>query len=96
MKSFTEQLAFVWQGLKKGYSYDGCTGVPDFDFGQDCCGEHDFHYQDNDITRAEADRRLRKCIQKKGYIILPWVYWLGVRIFGGQYWNKKQNENTLS
>jgi hypothetical protein len=89
---FLEQARIVRQGFSKGVKYDGCTGVPDFDFGADCCGEHDYHYQQSDINRAEADRRLRKCIQQKGYIVLPWVFWLGVRLFGGRYYRKKQNE----
>jgi hypothetical protein len=86
---FKDQCKIVWEGAKKGFSYDGCSAVPDFNFGADCCGEHDFHYQDKNISRAEADKRLRECIQKKGYIVLPWVYWAGVRLFGGMFWNKK-------
>jgi hypothetical protein len=89
---FWEQVAVVRDGFRKGVHYDGCTAVPDFDFGADCCGEHDYHYQLGDITRSEADTRLRQCIRKKGYIVLPWVFWLGVRIFGGGYYRKKQNE----
>jgi len=89
---FADQVRVVREGFKRGVYYDGCTGVPDFDFGADCCGEHDFHYQQTDISRAEADKRLRQCIRKKGYIILPWVFWLGVRIFGRKYYRTKQNE----
>ena len=92
---FKEQCKLVYEGLQKGFKYDGCTAVPDFDFGSDCCGEHDYHYQANDSTRAEADKRLRECIQKKGYIVLPWIYWLGVRIFGKQYWKAKQNAKEV-
>lgn len=92
---FKEQCKLVYDGLSKGFKYDGCTAVPDFNFGSDCCGEHDYHYQANDITRAEADKKLRECIRKKGYFVLPWVYWLGVRLFGGAYWRKKQSETTV-
>lgn len=91
---FKEQCKLVYEGLQKGFKYDGCTAVPDFNFGADCCGEHDFHYQANDVTRAEADKRLRQCIQKKGYLVLPWVYWFGVRVFGRSFWKKKQHENS--
>jgi hypothetical protein len=83
---FQEQCRIVWDGLKKGVKYDGCTAVPDFDFGADCCGEHDYHYQLGDVTRAEADRKLRECLRKKGYFLLPWAYWLGVRIFGARFY----------
>ena len=93
---FKEQLQLVKEGFAKGFKYDGCTAVPDFDFGSDCCGEHDYHYQAGQISRAEADARLRKCIQRKGYVVLPWVYWLGVRIFGHNYYKRKQNETISS
>lgn len=88
--NFREQCALVFRGLKRGFKYDGCTAVPDFDFGSDCCGEHDYHYQDRTITRAEADRRLRDCLRKKGYVVLPWIYWAGVRVFGWCFWKKRQ------
>jgi hypothetical protein len=88
---FKDQCKLVWEGVKKGYKYDGCTASPDLNFGSDCCGEHDYHYQDTDVSRAEADKRLRECIQKKGYIVLPWVYWLGVRIFGSRHYKKSRN-----
>lgn len=85
---FKEQLKVVWEGIKRGFTYDGCTAVPDFDFGADCCAEHDMYYQSQEITRKEADKRLRQCIQKKGYVVLPWIYWAGVRCLGWYYWNK--------
>lgn len=89
---FADQCRVVWDGMKRGVKYDGCTAVPDFDFGFDCCGEHDAHYQLGDISRAEADKKLRECIRKKGYFILPWVYWLGVRIVGRNYYQKQKKE----
>lgn len=86
---FREQCEIVWNGLKQGVKYDGCTGVPDFDFGADCCGEHDYHYQTGDISRAEADKRLRECLRRKGYFVLPWVYWLGTRLLGWKFYKGK-------
>lgn len=86
---FAEQCRVVWDGLKKGVKYDGCTGVPDFDFGSDCCAEHDAHYQLGDITRAEADKKLRECIIKKGYPGIAWAYWLGVRLIGWRFYKGK-------
>lgn len=91
---FKDQVALVRAGFAKGVKYDGCTAVPDFDFGADCCGEHDYHYQIGDITRAEADKRLRECIKKKGYSGLAWAYWLGVRLFAGGVWKRYRNEET--
>jgi hypothetical protein len=96
--SFKEQWAIVKAGYAKGVKYDGCTGVPDFDFGADCCGEHDAHYQMGDVSRWRADRNMRECIRKKGYFLLPWAYWLGVRLFAGGVWKRyreaKLNEST--
>jgi hypothetical protein len=60
---------------------DGCTFAPDMVF-YDCCVEHDIDYSTGTVNRAEADRKLRVCIRAKGYPILCWVYWLGVRLFG--------------
>jgi hypothetical protein len=68
--------------LKKS---DGCTASPDFTF-RPCCEEHDYHYKTGDIPRKEADARLRECMQSKGYVVLPHVYWLVVRLFGRGFW----------
>lgn len=92
--SFKEQCKIVWSGIKKGVKYDGCTRVANFDFGYDCCGEHDFHYQLDDETksRASADADLRRCIIKKGYPFIAWMYWIGVRCVGWKFYRRKQNE----
>jgi hypothetical protein len=89
---FVAQARLVREGFRKGVKYDGCTAVPDFDFGADCCGEHDYHYQIGDVSRWQADKNMRKCIRQKGYVILPWAYWLGVRIFAGGVWKRYRNE----
>ncbi len=86
--TFKEQWLIVKEGFKRGVKYDGCTGVPDFDFGHDCCGEHDYHYQIGDLSRTEADRRMRECIKAKGYVPLAWIYWLGVRVLARHKWNE--------
>ena len=81
-----QQVRAVVASAKRAFSSDGCTSVPDFNFGKDCCAQHDRDYFDCEITRAEADRRMRECISRKGYLVLPWVYWIGVRIFGRGFW----------
>lgn len=73
---------------------DGCSGVPDFY--KDCCDEHDIHYRTrkdidgNPITRAEADARIRACIQERSRfgILSPMAAWrwLGLRLLGGRAW----------
>jgi hypothetical protein len=91
--SFAEQCRVVREGLKRGVKYDGCTGVPDFDFGADCCGEHDTYYQLGGISRWEADKRMRECIRRKGYVGVAWAYWIGVRLFAGGVWKRYRNED---
>ena len=74
---------------------NGCTGVPDFFL--DCCYLHDIFYRTGHdlagrpISRDEADRRFRLCIQTRSVfgVLSPMSYWrwLGVRLFGGRAWN---------
>jgi len=71
---------------------DYCTKSPDFNF-SDCCKAHDEDYEIEKVSRWAADRKLRKCISKKGlglyrYRVLPWVYWAGVRVFGANRYGK--------
>jgi hypothetical protein len=69
---------------------DGCSGVPDFDF-RSCCDQHDFFYRNGIVCRAEADRVLRECIASHGWVLLPWVYWFGVRVAGWRFfrWDRR-------
>lgn len=62
---------------------DGCTGVPDFNFGK-CCDMHDVYYGigGGEKERIIADRILRYCIRAHGHKKLAWGYWVGVRFFG--------------
>lgn len=84
---FTEQCKVVWEGLKKGFKTDGCTASPDLDFGI-CCKEHDMHYAMHDISKWEADKKLHDCMRKKGYVVLPLIYWSFVTCFGWFFWRK--------
>ena len=71
---------------------DGCTGVPDFYL--DCCLEHDIHYRTGKtlggkpLTRAQADARLRRCIQSRSvfgwFSPMSWWRWAAVRLFGSR------------
>ncbi len=71
-----EKIAYL-----KDFVTDGCSMAPDLEFSE-CCTEHDLDYSTTDRTREEADRNLRRCIDKKGYPYLSIVYWFGVRVFG--------------
>ena len=76
---------------------DGCTASPDL-FYRPCCDEHDIAYRSgrdvdgNALTRAQADARLRRCMMRAGKTpivgrwLLPWFYWLGVRLAGRRAW----------
>jgi len=71
---------------------DGCSNAPDFNFTK-CCKEHDYYYRNpvelTGVSRAEADRRLRRCIRSHwGGPVMPWIYWGAVRLFGWIPWNK--------
>ena len=73
--------AFEKISYLKDFVTDGCTMAPDLEFSE-CCDTHDLDYSTTDTTRAQADRRLRQCIHKKGYPFLSIVYWIGVRLMG--------------
>ncbi len=60
---------------------DGCTMSPNLVF-YSCCVDHDVDYATGEVSREEADRKLRQCISSKNYPILCWVYWLSVRLMG--------------
>jgi len=90
-----KKIDWIKAGLLKGYEFDGCTNSPDLNFG-DCCARHDYDYQDLKVKRSTADKRLRECMQKKGWILLPWIYWAMVRIFGGNHFKRKQNAKAKS
>ncbi len=72
----------VWEELEK--QTDHCSGVAEWY--ADCCREHDFNYRTKIVSRAEADRRFRQCMQSKSklgrFSPVSWVRWSGVRLFG--------------
>jgi len=71
---------------------DGCSKVPDFNY-RCCCDEHDIHYRTGTtldgvrLTRKEADKYFLACMQKRGGIVLPFLYYIGVRLFGESSWD---------
>lgn len=91
------RLAELWRAVQG----DGCTSAPDLRYGE-CCRQHDADYTHHcdetgkRITRAQADARLRACMAKAGALpiagrfLLPWGYWLGVRIFGARHWRRNR------
>jgi len=88
------RLDYVKKGLLKGYKFDGCTKAPDFN-AEDCCNRHDYDYQNMSMSRAKADKRLRVCLQKKGWGLLAWWYWAVVRALGRNHFKERQNESKV-
>ena len=89
-------LALEALGSRVRLDSDGCSNAPDFNF-RGCCEAHDYYYRNCEsitkVSRSEADKRLRKCIQKKWKLpIMPWIYWGMVRTFGWIPWNKNQKK----
>lgn len=71
-----EKMAYL-----KDFVTDGCTMSPDLEFSE-CCETHDLDYSTTENSRRQSDRKLRKCIDKKGYPYLSVIYWIGVRLMG--------------
>ena len=69
---------------------DGCSYASEA-FHQ-CCVEHDCHYRlgtrlnGTPITRREADKRFRECMQMRSrfgfFSPMAWWRWAAVRLFG--------------
>ena len=48
---------------------------------------HDHAYEHHTFTRAEADAFLRDDLIRHGFnVILAWIVWAGVRLFGWAFW----------
>ena len=67
------------EDLKRAWKYlrgDGCTAVPDLTYSK-CCRAHDADYryavneEGEELTREEADKRLRECMMKTGKTLTP-------------------------
>jgi hypothetical protein len=82
--------------------FDGCslaTGLR-----KECCAEHDFHYRYHRrldgqfISRAEADLRFLRCLQRRGWVgwwsPVAWIRYGAVRVFGERSWKKSYERST--
>jgi hypothetical protein len=87
-----------WERVKylaRRLNGDGCSASLDLWFSV-CCDEHDIAYRTGydvegyPVSRAQADRLLRICIQAGTplgkFSPTSWTYWLGVRVFGKWAW----------
>jgi hypothetical protein len=68
----------------------GCSYTPDFNF-YDCCSMHDIDYDKGGTKqeRKKADQYLRDCIKAHGHPYKAYIYYMGVRLFGWMFFNKK-------
>ena len=73
--------------MDKEFTTDGCSMWPDGPW-KGCCVSHDRWYWagGSKEKRLHADMALRKCVSNRGWPIMAWVMYVGVRIFGGPYW----------
>ena len=74
--------------IKKGYAWDGCTGVPDTSKTYYASLVHDALYQYGKIIGLKqlvADRWFLYLL-KKHQFRLYWLYYAGVRVFGWMYY----------
>lgn len=85
--------AQYWQQVEntaKNLGSDGCSFVTEAY--HKCCLEHDIAYRTgcridgSTISRREADRRFRQCMQMRSrfgkFSPMSWWRWAGVRLFG--------------
>lgn len=100
MASYAEQLR---EWAQKNGS-DGCSW-PASQAHQMCCHEHDFAYTTGStfrgvkVTKAEADRRFRECIQThssfRWFSPMSWWRWLAVSRFGRGVWSEQPTRLQL-
>lgn len=90
-----------WDAVRKRAAElqsDGCSHVTQAFL--DCCLEHDIHYRTGHtllgvkITREEADRLFRKCMQQRSmfkyFSPMSWWRWMAVRVFGASSYASKR------
>ena len=63
------------------FKSDGCSSFPDGDY-VDCCVAHDvdYYFGGTEAERKSSDKRLYKCVRKKGHKYLSVMMYIGVRI----------------
>lgn len=88
--------------IKKGYSWDGCTGVPSYPWNLEASLVHDVLYQvkknpNGELCKAtwwQVDNLFKAMMQNAGASWLQrTTYYLGVRTFG--YFFKLEKFNSL-
>ncbi len=70
------------------FAVNGCSASPDLDF-QLCCDLHDVGYGKGgtEEDRLRLDEEFRQCIESYGHENLGDLYFWGVRLGGGLFFN---------
>ena len=69
---------------------DYCSYSPDWILGVyigDACEQHDYEYENQNVSRLKSDWNLCKNISKKRWWLFPvgFIYFVGVRYFGRKW-----------
>jgi len=108
LEDFKERTMDYWDRVK-AYAWslkgDGCSGAPDFNY-RKCCDRHDIHYRTGKrmdgtpILRSDADKLFLACMKGSGRIpivgtlLLPYLYYGFVRVFGQKAYFKNKDETS--
>ena len=76
-----------WFCNKRAYSTCAIDGIFGMYWGE-CSKSHDRRYENNRLTRYQADKLLYRCINRRSNPFIASVYFIGVRAFGWVYYNK--------
>lgn len=70
---------------------DHCTLFPEGNWGN-CCKRHDRRYENNRITKYQADKLLFRCVKRKSNKFVAGIMFLGVSLFGQWNYYKAQKQ----
>lgn len=91
------ELVEPFAEVPKGYKTDGATiprllwrvlGAPMETKTIGPAIRHDWHYDDGDLSRADADAEFYEDLRDNGVSVWrAWLFWVGVRLFGWIHYN---------
>lgn len=77
------------------YERKGCSFFPDGNY-ESCCDAHDAAYQEQRVSRLEADQRLYDCVEARAGRFVAGVMYAGVRLFGWIRWNRLRRKQRVA
>lgn len=69
--------------------FESMYGVPI----KECCHLHDRRYANKRIMKHQADLLLFRCVRRKANVLVASTMYLGVTLFGDEYYKEAQREN---